>query len=324
MQLELDFTNKGWRRWAIDRCTRLRSLSVVEGGKPRNLNCSEAKVLLYKIAEYDDCYASVGKLSDDTGIPKRNIERLLKAMEEAGLLKKEPRPVERGQFPTNRYVVFYSELAYVAESSTAGHATFAEQKATKSEPIFLASPSAQPTAQPSAQPTAQWADNKENKRLKKLPSSTKSDLPRTSEGTTCHAIAAKDATIREVEEVFQNLEIGTAPTLVAAAIARGCSTNSLIAIVRWWQRSQRRWPSRWLKPKSVLKIRLETATPNVPAYRGWIPGERPANAAKSSHARPGQARRDPRKALAEAQQNRQEFIKSGESTAEQLKRLRGW
>jgi DNA-binding MarR family transcriptional regulator len=305
MQLELDFTNKGWRRWAIDRCTRLRSLSVAEGGRTIRLNGSEAKILLYKIAEYDDCYASVGRLSDETGITKRNIERLLKAMREAGVLAIEPRPSDRGHFPTNRYVVFYLELA-------------------SDQPFFCAPPSAIPSATPTATPSAIVADNKENKRLKKLPSSTKSDLPRTSEGTTCRAIAAKDATIREVEEVFLNLEIGMAKTLVAAAIARGCSTNSLIAIVRWWQRSQRRWPSRWLKPKSVLKIRLETATPNVPAHRGWIPGERPANAAKSSHARPGQARRDPRKALAEAQQNRQEFIESGESTAEQLKRLRGW
>lgn len=308
MQLDLDFTNKGWRRWAIDRCTRLRSLSVVEGGRRRHLNCSEAKILLYKIAEYDDCYASIGKLSDDTGIPKRNIERLLKAMEEAGLLKKEPREVERGQFPTNRYVVFYSELAYVAESSATS---------AKSEPIFLASPS----AQPSAQPTAQWADNKEIKRLKKLPPPYNSDLPRTSDGTTCHAIDAKDAEIREVEEVFLNLEIGTAKTLVAAAIARGCSTNSLKAIALWWQRSQRRWPKRWTNPRSVLKIRLETATPNVPAHRGWIPGQRPANLAQSSTARP---KRDPRQTLAEAQQNRQQFIDSGESTVEQLKRLRGW
>jgi DNA-binding transcriptional ArsR family regulator len=288
MQLELDFTNKGWRRWAIDRCTRLRSLSVVEGGKARNLNCSEAKVLLYKIAEYDDCYASVGKLSDDTGIPKRNIERLLKAMEEAGLLKKEPRPVERGQFPTNRYVVFYSELAYVAESSTAANATFAEQKATKSEPIFWASPSAQPTAQPSAQPTAQWADNKEIKRFKKNNSSSSSKKPRNSSRTTCNSVSTETpneeegilslceegTTFDEVVCLFSNHRVGAAQRLVTSAVQRGCSLRSLKAIVLWFNLFQSKEPERWSKPDSVLMIRLQNARCGVPGWKGWIPGQR--------------------------------------------------
>lgn len=206
------------------------------------------------------------------------------------MLSKESRPVGRGQFPTNRYVIFYSELA-------------------SDQPFFCASQS--------AQPTAHWADNKEIKKLRNSPS-TKSDLPRTSDGTTCRDRLTKDVEIREVEEVFLNLGIGTASTLNAAAIARGCATRSLIAIARWWQRSERCWPDRWQKPKSVLKIRLETATPNIPAVRGWIPGTRPA---KPVQAKP---KRDPHRSLAEAQQNRRAFIATGESMVEQLKKQRGW
>ena len=52
-QAELDFTNKGYHRWAIDNCKRLKSLYVVEGSRRINLSSSEAKVLLNVIAGAD-------------------------------------------------------------------------------------------------------------------------------------------------------------------------------------------------------------------------------------------------------------------------------
>jgi hypothetical protein len=296
MQLELDFTNKGWRRWAIDRCTRLRSLVVVEGGRPIRLNASEAKVLLYQIAQYDDCYASVGRLSDETGITKRNIERLLKAMRESGLLSIKARPSDRGHFPTNHYVVFYSELAYIAEP--------AEPK-----PSFFC---AQPSATPSAIPSAIVADNKENKRIRNT-SSSATEKPRDLHGTTCQPVSTETD---QVGEVFFNLGIGTATTLVAAAIARGCAPRSLIAIARWYVRSQCNWPARWKKPTSVLKIRLEAATPNLPAHRGWIEGDRPKTR------RPVRPKQDPKLARAELERNRRQYVQSGESVGETYRRLR--
>jgi hypothetical protein len=71
---------------------------------------------------------------------------------------------------------------------------------------------------------------------------------------------------------FSRLGVGRATTLVAQAIARGCDTRSLVAIARWYQRSQRRWPKRWQKPSTVLMLRLADAQPGLPAWLGWIPG----------------------------------------------------
>jgi hypothetical protein len=79
----------------------------------------------------------------------------------------------------------------------------------------------------------------------------------------------------EVVSVFLRLGVGRAMTLVADAIARGCDTRSLLAIARWYDRSQRRWPTRWTKPATVLMLRLTAAQPGVPSWLGWIPGTRP-------------------------------------------------
>lgn len=269
MQLELDFTNKGWRRWAIDRCTRLRTLTVTEGGRPIRLNGSEAKILLYKIAEYDDCYASVGRLSDETGITKRNIERLIKAMRESGLMKVEPRPSDRGHFPTNRYIVFYSELA--AET-----------------PFFLTPPSATPSATPSAMPTAtpsaMVADNKEIKKQKRKNSSCKSKKPRNSNGTTyqpasteaeAEKISFGEVSFEEIVSLCSNHGVGSAERLITSALSRGCSLRSIKAIIRWFELYRRKQSDRWRKPASVLMIRIQNSTPGVPAWKGWIPGSQP-------------------------------------------------
>ncbi|QDV23560.1 hypothetical protein [Aureliella helgolandensis] len=79
----------------------------------------------------------------------------------------------------------------------------------------------------------------------------------------------------EVVSVFLNLGVLRAATLVAQALGRGCDTRSLKAIARWYERSQRRHPTRWRKPSSVLMIRLTAAWPTVPAWKCWTPGEPP-------------------------------------------------
>ena len=130
-QVEFDFSQRGWRRWAIDQCKRFRELYVVEGARRIKLNGAEAKVLLQTIAAYDDCYLSIASLADESGISKRNVERLLKGMIQAGFLTIEKRPSECGRFPINHYVVFFSDLI-------------------DSEPKKFCPPSATPSATPSA------------------------------------------------------------------------------------------------------------------------------------------------------------------------------
>ena len=110
-QLELDFSYRSHRRAVIDDCKRLAGLHVIEGTKRINLNACEAKVLLQKIAEYDVCFMSMPMLAEEAGISERNVKRLLKAMQAEGLLSIEKHAAEKGHFPCNRYVVFYSELS---------------------------------------------------------------------------------------------------------------------------------------------------------------------------------------------------------------------
>jgi DNA-binding transcriptional ArsR family regulator len=134
-QLELDFSG---RRRAVD-CANCRNLSLVEGKRTIRVNASEAKLLLFEFAKYECCFLSVQSLSERTGISKRNVERLIKALVGAGFMTVEKYTRERGEFPVNRYVVFYSELPFISP----------------------------PSATPSATPSAIVADNKEDKEDKK-------------------------------------------------------------------------------------------------------------------------------------------------------------
>lgn len=83
---------------------------------------------------------------------------------------------------------------------------------------------------------------------------------------------SRTVTQGEVVGVFLRLGVRKASTLVAEAIDRGCDTRSLMAIAKWFQRSQRRHPKRWQKPDVVLMVRLGNAHPNVPPWLGWTPG----------------------------------------------------
>lgn len=142
-QMEFDWTSRGWRKYAVEQCRRLRYLSVVEGGRSITLNASEAKVLLLKIADFDVCYCSMEYLADQTGIRLRNVERLIKAMREHGMIETRKHPRDRGQFPANQYVVFWSDLI---------DSPSATPSATKRAP----------SATPSATPSAIMADKDKN------------------------------------------------------------------------------------------------------------------------------------------------------------------
>jgi hypothetical protein len=84
-----------------------------------------------------------------------------------------------------------------------------------------------------------------------------------------------ELTPEEVVCVFLRLGVVRAAPLVQAAIDRGCSLRSLVAISRWYERSQRLNPRRWRDPPTVLMIRLEKSHPKLPAWSAWIPGEPP-------------------------------------------------
>jgi hypothetical protein len=88
------------------------------------------------------------------------------------------------------------------------------------------------------------------------------------------SIDTREVSQGAVVSAFLKLGVGRATTLVAEAIQRGCDTRSLMAIVRWYERSQRLNRQRWKKPATVLMLRLESAQPGVAAWLGWIPGER--------------------------------------------------
>ena len=73
-QTEFDFGSRGWRKYAVDQCRRLRDLKITEGKRTIRLNASEAKVLLLRIADFDRCYCSMEYLANETGIRLRNVE----------------------------------------------------------------------------------------------------------------------------------------------------------------------------------------------------------------------------------------------------------
>ena len=84
-----------------------------------------------------------------------------------------------------------------------------------------------------------------------------------------------DTRMGAVVRVFLDLGVVKASTLVAQAIDRGMSPRDLLAIARWFERSQRKNPHRWAKPSTVLMLRLAAAAPGLPAHCGWIPGRLP-------------------------------------------------
>jgi hypothetical protein len=90
--------------------------------------------------------------------------------------------------------------------------------------------------------------------------------------TPLQSIDTREVSQGAVVSVFLKLGVGRATTLVALALQRGCDTRSLLAIARWYERSQRHNPTRWQKPSTVLMLRLADAQPGVPAWMGWIPG----------------------------------------------------
>ncbi len=116
---------------------------------------------------------------------------------------------------------------------------------------------------------------------------------------------------------FLDLGVGKATTLVAEALDRGCDTRSLLAIARWFERSQRRHPTRWDKPGTVLMLRLTAALPGLPAWKGWIPGTPPPRHSRRRHSA------DRVRAEREQQQAEARRLAAEEpSLAEQLKRGR--
>lgn len=107
---------------------------------------------------------------------------------------------------------------------------------------------------------------------------------------------------------FGDLGVGQASLLVRRAIARGCTPRELLAIARWFVRSQRLNPHRWRKPASALLARLHAAEPGLPAWKGWIPGESPRRRVR---------RPDPAAFLARRQQARR-IASDGPTMAEML------
>jgi hypothetical protein len=117
----------------------------------------------------------------------------------------------------------------------------------------------------------------------------------------------RDVSEREVVCAFLKLGVRKATTLVAEALQRGCDTRSLIAIVRWFERSQRKNPERWQKPDVVLMARLTAAHPEIPTSLGWIPGVLPRSSA-------GTVTTDRiAKSLAEKQANRLAYAREAQS-----------
>lgn len=112
------------------------------------------------------------------------------------------------------------------------------------------------------------------------------------------------------------LGVGVATQLIATAIARGCDTRSLMALARWYERSQRQWPRRWAKPSTVLMIRLQRASPRLPAWAGWIPGSRD----KPVRSRPHRPVID-RQALELRRLQCRELVAAGPSMVEMLREL---
>lgn len=108
--MEFDFSSIGWRKFAIERCDKLRHLTLMEHGRIRKIRYSEVLTLLLKIASFDMCYMSIPELSKETGICKRNISRINRALAEAGLMTIESQVIREGKFPVNYYRIFYSDM----------------------------------------------------------------------------------------------------------------------------------------------------------------------------------------------------------------------
>lgn len=85
----------------------------------------------------------------------------------------------------------------------------------------------------------------------------------------------KEVSEGEVVRAYLELGVRQAMEYVPAAAGRGCSMRDLLAIARWFERSQRRHPTRWDKPATILAMRLSKSVPGVPAWMGWTQGHPP-------------------------------------------------
>lgn len=95
-------------------------------------------------------------------------------------------------------------------------------------------------------------------------------LPHNPQSSSHHSRRA--VTEGEVVWEFKRLNVRTASKLVPAALERGCTLRNLLAIVRWYERSQRANPKHWNTPENVLFGRLKDAEPKIAAWKLWPDG----------------------------------------------------
>lgn len=164
IQQKLDFSNIGYRKWAVEHSAALRSLSIVEGvghrAKTIRLNPCEVQCVLYRLARFDDCYESVDAIAAGCGLSSRKVERILLGLQEHGLMEIDK--VSRGPgFKSNRYIVYWSELVTVKPKTVASRKTVRACPPQVEQTHGACPPLYPPPCPPLYPPPV--ADNKENK-----------------------------------------------------------------------------------------------------------------------------------------------------------------
>jgi hypothetical protein len=146
-QPELDFSRRNERRWIIETTQALRGLTIVEGGRIRGVHPASAKSVLRTMDGFGPtCFASVEAIAERSLLSVREVYRVLRALENAGIVGREKERRTRGQWENNLYVIDYAALRY--DDSQAEQSTVCPPTAHR-----------MPTVCP---PHAQWADEQEN------------------------------------------------------------------------------------------------------------------------------------------------------------------
>lgn len=119
-QHELDFSRRNERRWIIEKTQALRGLWIEEGGRRRSVQGSHAKMVLLIIESFgNECWASVDAIVERSLVSRRETFRVLRALENAGILGRE-KERSRGQWPTNVYVIDFTALLLDGRESGIG------------------------------------------------------------------------------------------------------------------------------------------------------------------------------------------------------------
>lgn len=87
----------------IDGYTKVKNLLITSS----NLNNAEFRILVYliSISKKGFCYPSASTISENTGMTKRNVYRILSNLEKKEFILKENRTIGTGKKTSNRYLI---------------------------------------------------------------------------------------------------------------------------------------------------------------------------------------------------------------------------